>query len=271
MSGGSLPPDERGMATIAALTGLVDLHSHVLPRVDDGARDDDEALRMLRTAEEDGIGTIAATPHAHHFPGALVPERVARLNALAAAAGLTIRVVPGSEVRIAADLPARYRDGHLLTLNGSRYLLIELFFDGGWPSYFFRLVDDLRALGLRPILAHAERAEAVQRDPAPLRDLIAAGVPIQINAASLVGPAERGARPTAERLIRDRMAHLLASDAHNAAWRPPRLRAAALRAAELAGADYAAWMLATAATIVRGEPIALPEPSPAAGAGTTPG
>jgi protein-tyrosine phosphatase len=259
-----LASDTSAPLSIAEMTGLVDLHSHVLPRVDDGARDDDEALRMLRIAEEDGIGTIAATPHAHHFPGSLVPERVERLNQLAADAGLTIKVVPGSEVRLAADLPARHRDVQLLTLNCSRYLLFELYFDGGWPSYLRRVVDELRALGLWPILAHAERYEAVQRDPAPLRDLIAAGVPIQINAASLVGPAERGAQPTAERLIRDRMVHILASDAHNAAWRPPRLRAAAQRVAEIAGADYAAWMLATSAAIVRGEEITLPAPVPVA-------
>jgi protein-tyrosine phosphatase len=255
-----LASDGNVPASIAEMTGLVDLHSHVLPRVDDGARDDDEALRMLRIAEEDGIATIAATPHAHHFPPGLVPERVERLNQLAADAGLTIRVVPGSENRLAADLPARQRDGQLLTLNGSRYLLIELYFDGGWPSYLRRVVDELRALGLWPILAHAERYEAVQRDPTPLYDLIAAGVPIQINAASLVGPAERNAQPTAERLLRHRMAHILASDAHNAAWRPPRLRAAALRVAEIAGEEYAAWMLGTAAAIVRGEAVTLPEP-----------
>src|SRR5690348_8316411 len=86
---GSLASNGSAPVPIAEMTGLVDLHSHVLPRVDDGARDDDEALRMLRVAEEDGIATIAATPHSHHFPGALVPERAERLNRLAADAGLT--------------------------------------------------------------------------------------------------------------------------------------------------------------------------------------
>src|SRR5437588_11796317 len=107
MEEGSLVSDGSAPVSIAEVTGLVDLHSHVLPRVDDGARDDEEALRMLRIAQEDGIATIAATPHAHHFPAGLIPERVERLNQLAADAGLTIRVVPGSENRLAADLPAR--------------------------------------------------------------------------------------------------------------------------------------------------------------------
>lgn len=244
----------------AGLTPLVDLHNHVLPGVDDGARDEDESLRMLRIAEEEGIGLIAATPHSHRCDADAVGPGVARLNALALVAGLAVRVVPGSEHRLASGLAERYRAGQALTLNGGRAILIELTFDGGWPSYLHRVVAELRALGLRPILAHAERYDAVQRDPAPLHTLIAAGVPIQINATSLIGVAERGAKATAERLIRDRMAHLIASDAHNATGRAPRLRAALARAAELAGDEYAAWMAEAAGLLVRDEPLTLPMP-----------
>ena len=254
VAGPSAPPGEGHMA-------LVDLHSHVLPGVDDGARDEGEALRMLRLAEEDGIAAIAATPHAHHCPAGRIAPAVARLNRLAADAGLAIRVLPGSEVRLAADLPARHRAGALLTLNHGPYLLLELPLSGGWPASLLRVVEELQALGLRPVLAHAERYEDAQRDPALLDGVIAAGVPIQINAASLVGPAERGAQPAAERLVRGRMAHLLASDAHSADWRPPRLRAAVARAAELAGADYAAWMVAAASAVARGDALALPAPA----------
>jgi protein-tyrosine phosphatase len=248
------PPGEERAA-------LVDLHSHVLPGVDDGARDEGEALRMLRIAEADGIAAIVATPHTHHCPADRIAPAVARLNLLAADAGLAIRVLPGSEVRLAADLPARYRAGALLTLNHGPYLLLEVPLSGGWPASLLRVVDELQALGLRPVLAHAERYQDVQRDPALLDGVIAAGVPIQINATSLVGPAERGAQPAAERLVRGRMAHLLASDAHNAEWRPPRLQAAVARAAELAGADYAAWMVAAASAVARGDALTLPAPA----------
>jgi protein-tyrosine phosphatase len=244
---------------------LVDLHCHILPGVDDGATHEAESMRMLRIAEEEGIGIVAATPHAHHCPAERIPAKVARLNQLVADAGLAVRVVTGQEVRLAADLVARHRAGELATLNGGHYLLLELPLSGSWPPYLHRAIDDLQAVGLRPILAHAERYGDIQRDPAPLRDLIARGVPIQINAGSLNGPAERAARPTAERLLRERLAHLIASDAHDDRWQPPRLRAALARAAELAGADYAAWMAALALRAIRDETILLPEPLPVAG------
>lgn len=243
-------------------TPLVDLHCHVLPGVDDGATHETESLRMLRVAEEEGIAIVAATPHAHHCPAERIPPKVARLNELAAEAGLTVRVVPGQEVRIQADLPALYRAGKLATLNGSHYLLLELFLSGPLPNYLLRAIEDLQALGLRPILAHAERYGDIQRDPGPLRELIARGVPIQVNAGSLTGPADRPPRPAAERLLRERLVHLIASDSHDDRWQPPRLRAALARAAEIAGADYAARMIATAAAILRDELLTLPEPLP---------
>lgn len=241
---------------------LIDLHCHILPGVDDGATHEAEALRMLRVAEGEGIAVVAATPHAHHCPAGRIPPKVARLNALAAESGLAVRVVPGQEVRLAADLPARYHAGDLATLNGGRYLLLELPLSGPLPTYLLRAVADLQALGLRPILAHAERYGDIQREPAPLRELIALGVPIQVNAGSLTGPAERAARPAAERLIREGLAHLIASDGHDDRWQPPRLRAALARTAEIAGPDAVARMIATAARIIRDEPITLPLPEP---------
>jgi protein-tyrosine phosphatase len=243
-------------------TLLVDLHCHVLPGVDDGATHEAESLRMLQVAEEEGIGIVAATPHAHHCPAERIPPKVARLNQLAAEAGLTVRVVAGQEVRIAADLVTLYRTGKLATLNGGHYLLLELSLSGPLPTYLHRAIDDLQGLGLCPILAHAERYGDIQRDPGPLRELIARGVPIQVNAGSLTGPAERAARPTAERLLRERLVHLIASDSHDDRWQPPRLRAALARAAELAGTEYAAWMVANAAAVLRDEAITLPEPLP---------
>lgn len=240
--------------------GLVDLHCHVLPGVDDGARDEAAALRMLRMAEEDGIRVVAATSHAHRCPAELVGPGVARLNQLAAEAGINIDIVPGSEVRLDAGLAKRYREGKLVTLNHGPYLLLELFLSGPWPKSTARVVAELQALGLRPILAHPERYPDVQGDPGIVRELVEMGVPMQLNADSLAGRTERDARPAAEELLRRRLAHLIASDAHNPDWRPPRLRAAFERAAELAGPDYAAWMAANALKVIHGEAIDLSEP-----------
>jgi protein-tyrosine phosphatase len=242
------------------LPPLVDLHCHLIPGVDDGAHDEAESLRMMQVALADGIGTIAATPHAHRCPAGRVPEKVARLNEIARENGLGLRIVPGIEVRYDPNLFQRFEAGEFLTLNDTRYLLLELYLSGSWPKRVMETIAELHEAGVWPILAHAERYEDVQRDPTILLDVIAAGVPVQLNADSLAGRPERGAREAAEYLVSNRMAHLIASDAHNSRWRPPLLHAAFERVADLAGEEYAHTMIANAIAIVAGEPISLPRP-----------
>jgi protein-tyrosine phosphatase len=242
------------------LPPLVDLHCHLIPGVDDGAHDEDESLRMMRVAVEDGVGTIAATPHAHRCPANRVAGKVERLNEIASEHGLNLRIVPGIEVRYDPNLFQRFEAGEFLTWNDTRYMLLELYLSGSWPTSLMRTIGELHEAGIWPVLAHAERYEDVQRDPTILLEVIAAGVPVQINADSLSGKPERGARPAAEFLISNQMAHLIASDAHNSRWRPPRLRPALERVAELAGEAYAHTMIANAAAIVAGEPLMLPQP-----------
>ena len=236
----------------------------MLPNVDDGADDDEMALRMLQASAMSGVARVVATPHAHHCPAELIPRLVERLNAKARRAGLEIEVLPGQEVRLGAHVVERLVAGELLTLNQTRYLLLELPLSGSWPSYLEAVVDDLQARGYRPILAHAERYPDVQRNPRLVEPLVARGVPVQLNADSLGERSERGARPAAEYLLAHRLAHLIASDAHSDSWRPPRLDAALARAGELAGASYSAWMIEASWSIVRGEPVELPEPCAAA-------
>lgn len=242
---------------------LVDLHSHVLPAVDDGAASQAEALGMLRIAQEDGIVIMAATPHADRCRPEQMRSGVARLNQLARAEGLTITVVPGSEVRLEADLAKLHQNGRIATLGDSPYLLLELALFGDWPPYLLEAIYELQVAGLWPILAHAERYPAVQNDPGIVIDLIVRGVMIQINADSLLSRAAgrgRGARRTAETLLRHHLAHLVASDAHGTDARAPRLSAAYDRVAELVGEDYALDMIDASRDVLRGVSITLPDP-----------
>jgi protein-tyrosine phosphatase len=239
---------------------LIDLHAHVLPGVDDGARDEAEALAMLAAAASDGISTIVATPHSHHVDADQVLAGVGRLNDVAHDAGIDITILPGHEARISAELANRHRDGSLLTLNGTRWLLLECFLFDDWPLHLVeRSVDRLLAAGLRPLLAHAERYPFVQRHPDSLAPLIGRGLPIQINAASLFLRQGDTERVTAETLLRTRTAHVIASDSHNARYRPPALRAAYERAAEIAGGEYASWMQSVATCVINGDDVELPE------------
>ena len=241
---------------------LIDLHSHVLPGLDDGARDQAESLLMLRLAEADGIRTIVATPHATSCRPEQIAPSVSRLNAAAAGEGLSVKVVAGSEVRLAADLAERHRAGRLVTLNGTDYLLLELPLHGDWPPYLLEAIYALQVAGLVPILAHAERYPAVQKDPGILVDLIVRGVLVQVNATALLDVADPAEARVAAGLLRARMAHLVASDAHDLLSRPPRLQGALAAVSAIAGDDYAAGMVQTAAAVLAGASVTLPDPQP---------
>ena len=245
-------------------TPLIDLHTHVLPGVDDGACDEDEALAMLAAAARDGITTVVAAPHSHHVQAAQVLAGVERLRIAAREAQIEITILPGHEARISADLVDRYNDGTLLTLNDTSWLLLECYLFDDWPIHLIeRSVDRLLNAGLRPILAHAERYPFVQRDPTALHSLIERGIPIQINAGSLFYRETDIERITAEHLLRTHTAHIIASDAHNARYRPPALSAAFARAVEIAGTEHVSWMRDVARRVIDGEDVELPAFTPA--------
>lgn len=242
---------------------LVDLHSHILPGVDDGARDDADALEMLRIAAGDGIQAIVATPHSEYATTRVITAGVDRLNQLAADDGIDIQIMAGCEVFISPDLVEQVREGRLVTLNGTAYVLLELPLVGNWPMYLQATIYDLQVAGLMPIIAHAERYPPVQEHPDILQDLITAGVIIQVNSSSLLGRTGNRSQRTAETLVRRRMAHIIASDAHSPGRRAPRVREALQRAGDLTDPQYAAEMQARAVQILHGEPVKLPEPIPA--------
>jgi protein-tyrosine phosphatase len=240
----------------------VDLHSHLLPGVDDGARDEAAALAMMRVAAADGTRVIAATPHAGEVAPETILEAVQRLNELAQATGVPLHVVHGSEYRLSRALIAECQRGRLVTLNSGPYVLVELPSWNEWPEGIQSTIAGLQDGGLRPVLAHPERHTPVQRRPELVLEPVQAGVLVQLNAASLLGRHGRAAQRAAVLLLRARAAHLIASDAHDLLDRPPRVADALTRAAALTGEEYARWMRWAAAQVVVGTPLDLPEPEP---------
>jgi protein-tyrosine phosphatase len=248
---------------------LVDLHTHVLSGVDDGAASRDESREMLRIAAADGTRLIVATPHTGRVERDRILQHVAALNDLARADGIDITVRPGSEARLTPELVRAFADGQVVTLNQTAYLLVELPLGGPWPPNVTRAVFDLQLAGAWPVLAHAERYQALQRDPELLVELVRAGVVVQVNADSLLGRQGARARRAAEELVRSRLAHVVASDAHDARLRPPTLSGALQRVAELAGEAEARQMRQRAAAIVAGQALSLPDPIEPIGAWET--
>lgn len=226
---------------------MIDLHTHILPGLDDGASDVAEALAMAAQALEDGIEAVVATPH--WYPGLYDNGRERVLAALQrfqqslSHAGIPLGVYAGAEWHLDPSLPEAIRQGKVLTLNdGNRYALIEL------PATFIPphaedLLFRIRSEGVRPILAHPERCAPVARKLEILRHWVHSGVLVQITAASLSGRFGRELRRLCERLVREGLVHLIASDSHGVHDRPPRLREAREAAARIVGEEAARAMV----------------------------
>lgn len=239
---------------------LIDIHSHVLPRIDDGARNLDEAVQMLGMAVADGIRIVVATPHASRVNREGMDTRLTDLRHATREAGLDVAILPGSEVRLSADLGDRYREGDLITLNDTSYVLVELPFHREWSPMIRSSLYSLQLAGALPIIAHAERYPAVQRQPSVLLELVEMGAVIQVNADSLLGEDGRASRRTAEGLVRAGMAHVIATDAHRIDSRRPLLRASLDRVAALSDRSEAAKTQVNAAAVLQGRPITAPDP-----------
>lgn len=248
------------------MSGLVDVHAHLLPGIDDGPEEVEGSLEMARTAVAHGVSTMAATPHLRSdFPDVHVEEiaeRCSELQSAIDAEGIPLRVVSGAEVSLVWALEASEEQLKMASY-GQRGtdLLIETPTDA---SMLENLLFAIRAKGFRVTLAHPERSPEFHRAPDKLERLSEQGVLLQINGRALLtrrGPVGR----LAERLVRDGVAHVIASDGHRAAsWRPLTDLPAALEPlTELVGSERAQWMTAgVPAAILEG--AALP-PAPPVG------
>jgi protein-tyrosine phosphatase len=220
---------------------LIDLHSHILPGLDDGVRSVEESVELARDFAARGTTAIAGTPHVREdWPTTAdaMELALAEVQAAVAAAGVPIRILPGGELALGEldrDLDELRRFG----LGGNpAYLLVETPYYG-WPLDLEHRLFRLRASGFTPVLAHPERNGEVQDDPRRVEGLVASGVLVQITAASLDGRAGRRAQTMGLQLVEEGLAHLVASDAH-----APSVRQGGLDgvAAALGDAELARWL-----------------------------
>jgi protein-tyrosine phosphatase len=208
---------------------MIDLHSHILPGLDDGARTLVESVEIARAALEDGITVIAGTPHVRDdWPtdAESMEQRVVELRAELDASQVPLDVRPGGEIALDWTVKLSVDELRRFGLGGSRYLLVETPYHG-WPLRLPDVLFSLRDQGLVPVLAHPERNIEVQTRPQRLVPLVEGGVLVQVTAASVDGRIGRRACDCGLRLVRDGLAHLLASDAHHASVRAVGLTAAA--------------------------------------------
>ena len=220
---------------------MIDIHSHILPEVDDGARSLDEALEMARIAADDGIERMVCTPHMFNglSRNAEPSEVMDRVGALQQAIGTEgLRVLPGNEVHYTHEIADKVRSNGITTLNRLNYMLVE-FPALTVPAGARDLFEDLLKMGVRPILVHPERNAQIQTRRSIVADLVQVGVYIQITAMSVTGEFGSAARNCAESLLRHNCVHFLATDTHRAERRPPILSRGRDAAADIIGVEKA--------------------------------
>ena len=205
---------------------LTDTHVHLLAGLDDGPRDDGEALAMARQLVADGVGSATALAHQNRtFPNntpAKLTEATALLRGQLRELKIPLTVYPTGEVVLTSEIIADYRAGQLQSVGGAgKYLLAEM------PHGVFidprETAREFRKLGIRLILAHAERYEPLLRDPALTAECIAAGCLIQVtaNAFTDLGSVDGAALRT---WATSGMIHILGTDGHRLDFRPPKMR-----------------------------------------------
>ena len=196
---------------------VIDLHTHVLPGLDDGARSLAEARVMALDAAAQGVSVLAATPHVRDdYPTTpeAIEDAVAELRDDFAEQGIPVEVLHGAEVALDLLWMIPPEDLHRFTIaQNGRYLLLEVPYRG-WPLAFESAVVRLLELGVTPLLAHPERNPEVQDRPDRVRAVVEAGALLQVTAASLEGSRDRAAQAAAMRLLELGLVHVVASDAH---------------------------------------------------------
>jgi protein-tyrosine phosphatase len=243
---------------------LIDIHSHILPGLDDGAQTLEDSLAMLRVAADAGTTDIVATPHANlefRFDPELIERKIAEVQA---AAGPLPRIHYGCDFHLTLDNiqdalvhPAKY------AVNHQRYLLVE-FSELLIPRSTQEIFDRFRGAGLTPVVTHPERNSLLAMRLEQLKGWVENGALVQVTGQALVGRFGRAAQAIARQLMDRDMVHFIASDAHDAVHRPPDLRPAYRHVAKRWGESRAERLLVTGPqAVIAGETLTAPAPLPA--------
>ncbi|SHK36938.1 protein-tyrosine phosphatase [Anaerobranca californiensis DSM 14826] len=232
---------------------LVDTHNHLLPGIDDGAKNIEETIEMCKIAADDGIKKIVATPH--YIKGELETEPsvikglVGEVNKLLQKQGIDIEILPGHEVFVDPAIPQLLKDNLLCTINNSKYLLIELPM-GSTPKYIEELIYSIRLNGYVPIIAHPERNVEIMENPNLLYRFIELGAMAQLTTWSIQGNYGKKVQETAEILLKHDMYSLIGTDAHSPTKRRPKLEKGINLVQQIVGIERANLLMKNAELII---------------------
>ncbi|MBR61379.1 MAG: tyrosine protein phosphatase [Dehalococcoidia bacterium] len=196
---------------------MYDIHAHILPQIDDGPRSRNESLAMIIEASRTGVKTLIATPHMKDVNEKTSVKHVESLLQLLKQdvkdLNLNITLKIGMENHLASDSPDMFATGKSLTINSTKFALIELPFFG-YPNYVDDTLYQLIKNGIVPVLAHPERIELIQNNPAKLEAFLDKGMIAQITSGSLIGQFGQEVKSFTEMLVATGLVHVIGSDCH---------------------------------------------------------
>jgi protein-tyrosine phosphatase len=228
---------------------MIDIHSHILWGLDDGAQNPTISMDLARIAADHGTTAIFATPHvlasAQHIPWETITAKTAELNADSQRQGINLTVYPGAELEMNWDMVDLIKDGHSdYCLAGSDYLLVELPFQT-IPPYADEFIYQMQLRGKNPIIAHPARHMKLMAHPEILRNWLDKGVLLQCNGGSFTGFFGKHVQANAQMLLRNNMVHFIGSDAHRVEGRNTNLTGAKTEIIKLAGTARAEELMDT--------------------------
>jgi len=239
---------------------MIDLHSHILPGIDDGPRTWQDAMALCRRIAEEGITTSVATPHLIDGVYDNILSRVAplvqRLEQHLCTENIPLTVLVGAEVDFSSH-HVTTASRQLPTLGGGSAVLLEMPV-AIVPPAILETIFNLRSRRLVPVIAHPERNELLQDQPGMAVRWVEAGALLQIDGDSLLGAWGRRAKRCAETLLLGGLVHAMATDAHSVEKRPPRMRKAVEHATTLVGTEALKLVTEGPRLILAGETPATP-------------
>ncbi|KYN77495.1 exopolysaccharide biosynthesis protein [Clostridium sporogenes] len=203
---------------------MIDIHSHIIPFIDDGSKDLDYSLKMFKIAEESGIKKIVATPH--YYMGkyeekySSIKEQTEYLNKIVKENNINIEIFPGQEVLIHKRTVEIYEKGDIGTINNTCYMLVE-FPMTTWEDYYMDVLYELKIRGISPVIAHPERYKFIHEDISNINKLVEEGYLFQINTGSIEGIFGKDVQKISKELIKNRICNFIGSDAHSINRRKP--------------------------------------------------
>jgi protein-tyrosine phosphatase len=246
---------------------LVDTHCHLLAGLDDGPQSDDEALCMCEDALRDGIQMAAALAHQNPYYPEVTPHRIRtatqRLAAQLRAEEVALTVFPCAEIMFRTDLDVAWQQGELLSIGDHcQYVLLEM------PHREFvdlrEMAERLEPMGVRPVIAHAERYPELLHTPGLVEEWIEAGFVVQVSSPGIVNCRRRGDLRAVKKWFQRGIVHVLGSDGHHPDRRPPQMSAAYRQIVQWVGEPTADRICSTnGMALLQGLPLRIAPPRPA--------